>query len=180
MHLREDRCRCSATVFVVEDFQGAPKCIDCGRLDAGVEWPWFTPLGEWHPTVGYASIGLAEQPGGPVPDAPLPAERDGTVVRAASAEARCTHGCVIPLVSLSTEDIDTAFRMHYQVAHAPAGWLIGGAGGADGEVCDPCGGGDRGRPMEPRHDLCRRGGRGKGRDCSCTHDRAHMRGTKVG
>ena len=74
-HLREHRCRCGATAFAAEDFTGEPRCTSCGQADAGVTSAGGRGTVGWHPTVGYGSIGLREQPGGPVPDPPTPAPR---------------------------------------------------------------------------------------------------------
>jgi hypothetical protein len=95
------------------------------------------------------------------------------------------------LMSLDPDDIRLAYLLHDRLWHNPHGWLIGGPGGADGDVCNPCGGGARDKtPLVtvgpdgeeftgPRHDLCLRGKtRGRGRDCPCQHDREYMRGLK--
>lgn len=97
----------------------------------------------------------------------------------------------IHLMTLDPYDISLAYRMHDIMFHQPTRWLIGGPGGADGDVCNPCGGGDRdknplitvidGKEFKgPRHDLCLRGNRrgGWGRNCPCQHDRPWMRGIK--
>lgn len=87
------------------------------------------------------------------------------------------------LMSLDPYDISLAYRMHDILYHAPTRWLIGGPGGATGDICNPCGGGNKDKtPMEggPRHDLCLRGNPrgGWGRNCPCQHDRPYMRGIK--
>lgn len=86
----------------------------------------------------------------------------------------------IPIMSAHPDDVTSAYYLHDLVHHQPNGWLIGGPGGATGDVCNPCGGGnpDKTPMQQPRHDLCARGTRGRGRDCPCTHDRPHMRGIK--
>ena len=88
----------------------------------------------------------------------------------------------IHLMTLDSHDITLAYRMHDIMHHRPTRWLIGGPGGADGDVCNPCGGGnkDKTRMDQPRHDLCLRGNPrgGWGRNCPCRHDRPYMRGIK--
>lgn len=97
---------------------------------------------------------------------------------------RLDHGPLYPisLYSLDPADVAVAFGVHDHLWHRPRGWLIGGPGGADGDVCNPCGGGnkDKSRMEQPRHDLCLRGNPrgGWGRNCPCTHDRPYMRGIK--
>lgn len=95
---------------------------------------------------------------------------------------------VLQLMSLSPDDIHIAVETHRRLWHTRDGWLIGGPGGADGDVCNPCGGAywdkEQGKVLplqQPRHDHCLRGRtRGRGRDCPCNHDRPYMRGVKPG
>jgi hypothetical protein len=92
----------------------------------------------------------------------------------------------VHLDTLNTDDITLAYRIHDHIHHNPTGWLIGGPGGANSDICNPCGGArwdkDEGRVVQleqPRHDMCLRGRtRGRGNDCPCTHNRPHMRGIK--
>lgn len=34
-----------------------PMCIQCRRDWCAIDWPWFEPVGEWRPVVGYCSPG---------------------------------------------------------------------------------------------------------------------------
>lgn len=88
----------------------------------------------------------------------------------------------IHLMTLDPYDIRLAYEMHDIMFHRPTRWLIGGPGGATGDICNPCGGGnkDKTKMEQPRHDLCLRGNPrgGWGRNCPCHHDRPWMRGIK--
>jgi hypothetical protein len=72
---------------VVPEYASVARCIECRRADSGVSaYAWATPRGEWHPAVGYPSIGLGPRPEslpafiGPAveytadPEVPIPAD----------------------------------------------------------------------------------------------------------
>lgn len=89
------------------------------------------------------------------------------------------------LMSLDPEDIRLVYQLHDQLHHRPDGWLIGGPGGGEGDVCNPCAGWNtkEKKPLTdgPRHDLCLNGRTTyRGGDCPCTHNKPHMRGIKPG
>lgn len=131
----------------------------------------------------------------PPPEPPVypPSEHEGVTVRVENPDltARCLDhrlddpaGQII-LYSLDPLDVTVAFGAHDHRHHNPTAWYIGGAGGADADICNPCGGGSKDKtplPDGPRHDLCLRGNPrgGWGRNCPCTHDKPYMRGTKPG
>ena len=91
------------------------------------------------------------------------------------ATGRCGHRYCRTPVTVPLGDpigISTAFAIHEQVHHEPAGWLIGSAGGATTNVCNPCGGQNDDRTPRaggPDHTACRAGMRGRGGDCECRH-----------
>lgn len=79
---------------------------------------------------------------------------------------------------LTAEQISASFAGHDKTWHNPDGWLVGPAGGARGEVCNPCAGYDWEKnklPGGPDHKACRKGkGRGWQATCDCQHrSRAH-------
>lgn len=48
-------------------------CLECRRAQTGIDWPAQDPLGDWHPTVGYAvpgSGGAVTERAVPFPAAP--------------------------------------------------------------------------------------------------------------
>jgi hypothetical protein len=60
---------CRDYVVVAQGFVGKPMCLGCRRESEGIDWPWFEPFGEWHPTVGYPRE-LPSLPVVPVHDSP--------------------------------------------------------------------------------------------------------------
>lgn len=173
---------CGEWIVVDRAFTGTGYCSDCllTNLDASGPVTAVTPPDHWY---------TRHNPPPPPADYPPTA---GAAIRAANPDvaAACTsHGGTypvpVPLLSLNPDDITIAFAAHDQVAHRD--WLIGGPGGANGDVCNPCAGAvyDRAQGktvvMEggPRHDMCLNGRtRGRGGDCGCTHNKPWMRGTK--
>jgi len=43
---------CGTNVVCVPGYPD-PLCLDCRRAATGIDWPWFSSVGEWHPTLGY-------------------------------------------------------------------------------------------------------------------------------
>jgi hypothetical protein len=39
-----------------------PLCLQCRRTRCRIDWPWFEPTGDWHPTVGYCAPGQTWRP----------------------------------------------------------------------------------------------------------------------
>ena len=174
------QCRCGTYVVAVP---GAvdPMCLECRRTSEEIDWEWFAPVGKWHPTVGYAAPGSS----GVVSDGKMadfgPAEYEmgpnltPFALVDESRAFRCIH-CreEWPMIVGITEDMMVkAFADHHRVAHEDGVWLVGGPGGADDNVCAPCGGGDRDKrplPDGPDHSRCLRGQtRGWGGRCGCLH-----------
>lgn len=54
-------CRCGVMVMISPGSSEEPLCMQCRRTQAGIDWPWFEPLGVWHPTTGYAAPGQGDQ-----------------------------------------------------------------------------------------------------------------------
>jgi hypothetical protein len=53
-------------------------CVECRRNLCAIDWPWFEPIGEWHPTVGYCSPGQTwNRLAARLPDRPIVARHDG-------------------------------------------------------------------------------------------------------
>lgn len=172
---------CGAYVVAAADYTGQPMCLECRRTGEEIDWEWFAPLGEWHPTVGYsppgwsgrlsdgkmADFGPAEYETGPNLS-PFAAVDESRVFRC----IRCREQWPM-IVGLSPELMVVAFRDHDRVAHQEGVWLVGGPGGADEAVCAPCGGGDRDKralPGGPDHSKCLKDkARGWSGRCGCKH-----------
>jgi hypothetical protein len=62
--LVETKCRkCGeAPAFAIPEKAHIARCIECGREDAGIDWPWFTPVGVWHPTVRFGTYAVTLPP----------------------------------------------------------------------------------------------------------------------
>jgi hypothetical protein len=54
-------CRCGVMVMISPGSSEEPLCMECRRTQAGIDWPWFEPLGVWHPTIGYTAPGQGDQ-----------------------------------------------------------------------------------------------------------------------
>jgi hypothetical protein len=61
-------CACGVPVVAVESQREQARCMECARQE--ITWPWFTPEGSWHPTVGYSGPGSGPRWPGPWPGAP--------------------------------------------------------------------------------------------------------------
>jgi hypothetical protein len=66
-------------VFSVPEHALDAMCLNCARDDAGVDWEWFAPIGEWHPTVDYRDMDKAIAPSVECEPYPAPevTSRDG-------------------------------------------------------------------------------------------------------
>jgi hypothetical protein len=183
---------CGTNVVAVPEHAATSFCIECGRAAAEITHAWAVPVPVDPPE-------LARPTYLPPPAVYPPTEpTEGLRVADPDVAGRClAHPPASPeshirLMSLDPDDIAVAFGIHDHLWHNPTGWLIGGPGGADGDICNPCGGGGKDkRPLTtvldngeaytgPRHDLCLRGNPrgGWGRNCPCQHDRPYMRGVK--
>lgn len=173
---------CGTYVVAVPGQEADARCIECGRAEITHGWavPIEIPADLAPPRITY-----------PDPTYPPSPHRTGGVrVGSPDVAGRClAHPLNAPdgdlrLMSLEPADVTVAYALHDQLHHRRTGWLVGGPGGATGDICNPCGGGnkDKTRMEQPRHDLCLRGNPrgGWGRNCPCTHDRPHMRGIKPG
>lgn len=183
---------CGQWIVVDRAYDGVGYCSGCLHAKlGGTDHPRVDPPPEWF-----------SEHNPPPPFAVYPPGADIAGVRIGDPDVagRClAHPLDDPagdlhLMTLGPADITVAFAVHDHLWHRRDGWLIGGPGGADGDICNPCGGGGRDKaPLTttlpggevytgPRHDLCLRGDPrgGWGRNCPCTHDRPHMRGVKPG
>lgn len=172
---------CGAYVVAAADYHGQPLCLECRRTGEEIDWEWFAPLGEWHPTLGYPAPGSsgrvsdgqntdfrpAEYEIGPnlTPFAEVDPDREMCCLQ-------CRERWPM-VVGLTGEDMVAGFHAHDRVAHEDGVWLIGGPGGADEPVCAPCGGGahdKRALPDGPDHSQCLKGKvRGWSGRCGCKH-----------
>lgn len=174
------QCRCGTYVVAVP---GAvdPMCLECRRNQENIDWPWFEPTGQWHPTVGYPAPGSAGRDSEPgwQPIGPAEYETGRNLTPFADLDRSRVFRCIRcgeqwpMIVGLTPEQMVEGFAAHDRVAHEEGVWLVGGPGGADEGVCAPCGGGDRDkRPLEggPDHGKCLKGQtRGWGGRCGCKH-----------
>lgn len=191
----------------------ASEPIDTSVWPSMVSVQCGTGCGEWivvdraYTGTGFCSGCLADRTGGgvaasypappewsaahnPVPPPAVYPERQNTVLPFRTdydpnVNAVCiSHPTAVAIPLMTVADAPLAYRIHDHLNHRRWGWLIGGPGGANGDVCDPCGGGTKDKkPLTdgPRHDLCLNGRtRGRGGDCPCRHDRPWMRGIKPG
>lgn len=99
-HLGESQCiDCGTLVMCVQDQTDNARCMDCGRKNAGVNWPAGGPIGKWHPGLGYPKLGwgaprLPEAPADRPPQ-PEVTSRQGQPSGAgmpASVESLVTYG----------------------------------------------------------------------------------------
>jgi len=52
-HLYRTRCiDCGTTAYAVEEHVNDALCMDDRRKRAGIDWPWLSKSGRWHPTRG--------------------------------------------------------------------------------------------------------------------------------
>lgn len=179
-HLGHTTCNghCGNTIVVVEEHAHDALCSGClmTRINETLVMPPGT-VKQWTP------------PRTVTPPEPVypPSSKAAIAPFLTDVEAVCInhrHPVHLALTEDTPEAIARAYYIHDHVFHKTGTWLIGGPGGANGDICNPCGGGNRqGGPLEggPRHDLCLKGRtRGRGNDCPCTHDKPYMRGIKPG
>jgi hypothetical protein len=181
-HYESTQCvGCPAYVVIAQGFTGVAMCLECRRSHENIDWEWFTPLGEWHPEVGYPAPGS----GGVVSDGkqvdfgPAEYETGPNLTPFALVDTSRVFRCIRcreqwpMVVGLTPEEMVRGFADHDRVAHQEGVWLVGGPGGADENVCAPCGGGDRDKrplPGGPDHSLCLKGKtKGWGGRCGCQH-----------
>lgn len=176
--------RCGEWIVVDRAYTGVGYCTACARRRIGA--PTLTPITD--PPDHWFS---RHNP--PPPDPVYPPGRAAAVrVGDPDVSGYCTgHPTSHNLNLMSTDPVDIAVAcaVHDHVWHNPHGWILGGVGGANDDICRACAGAkwdsDIGKEVAmeggPRHDLCLKGRtRGRGANCPCTHDRPYMRGIKPG
>lgn len=181
-HYVSARCvGCGTHVVAVPEQIDQARCLDCRRTHEQITVPWFTPYGKWHPTVGYPAPGSA----GAISDGKMthfgPAEYEigQKLSHFAPSDPHITLRCVScgetwpQVLGLDDSGRVRAFADHDRIAHHPNAWLVGGPGGANETICDPCGGGGpekRPRDGGPDHSKCLKGKKsGWGGRCDCQH-----------
>lgn len=172
---------CRTWVVAVAEHADMAMCLECRRDREKIDWVWFEPFGEWHPTLGYPSPGS----GGRIPDPQNPdlgmgkTEKRQKLTPFANIDAETVLRCLKcgeewPQVE-GLDDLGRvrSFAGHDRIVHGVGVWLVGPPGGADEMVCAPCGGGDREkRPLAggPDHTKCLKGkGKGWSARCGCSH-----------
>lgn len=88
-------CVCEVSVFSVPEHASDAMCLNCARETAGIDWEWFAPIGEWHPTVDYRDMAKAIVP--TVESEPYPAPE----VSSRSGEPGPHRDAVIGLMDLA-------------------------------------------------------------------------------
>ena len=192
-----NRCICGSEN--THPYPAGARCDDCAKQLIRKDWYGFAIPRDW---TQYDPSRLANAPvwtgvrfaGEPPPVSDFNA---GCLVRTCHA--------TWPLNSL--EDALLSIHAHELVMHRENAWMVGGVGGSNTRICDPCGGaspggwalveGERvelppkGSPFgitfkSARHDLCLNGhsrGRGQTYECDCKHrtpeqQQPHLKGKK--
>lgn len=172
---------CGTWVIAVPERVDMAMCLDCRRSQEGIDWPWFTAEGDWHPSVGYPAPGSAGVVSEPRMHDFRPAEYEigPNLTVFADVDGVRDFGCLIcrqhwPMIfGVADDQMGAVLSGHHRTFHAVDVWLVGGPGGSRHGVCAPCGGGNRDKtrmPGGPDHSKCL-SGRIAGRSglCDCKH-----------